>query len=225
MVLVNIYYKILIIMKQLNTKPIYRTYYVNGGIIYEIKNSTQPVSDTHAIIYDETKTFPSLWYTSKKDDEIYKYYLDSLITDGDKLSSGAFTKLCHECSPEADKTPFEYFKYLCEKQISTVIGDSAPKYGYKYYYDPANKINRLDKLGVPVYMFKQNYETLITDNTFKATNGKANVSIAASDLIDFTEAKYNSLLSDEILRRAKEAANSVAKKYSKKVDELTLTDM
>lgn len=212
-------------MKQLSTKPIYRTYYVNNSIIYEIKNSTKPVSDTHAIIYDENKTFPSLWYTSKKDDETYKYYLDSLITDGDKLSSDAFTKVCHEIPGEPDKTPFNYFKFLCENQISTVIADSAPKYGYKYYYDPANKINRLDKLGVPVYMFKQNYETLVTDNTFKATNGKTTVSIATSDLIDFTEAKYNSLLSDEILRRAKEAANSVVKKYSKKVDELALTDM
>lgn len=221
-------------MKQLNTKPIYRTYYVKNNIIFDIKNSTQPVSDTCAVIYDETKTFPSLWYTSKKDDEIYKYYLDSLITDGDKLTvitaqggskSTAFTKDCHEITGEPEKTPFDYFKYLCEQQISTVIADSAPKYGYKYYYDSANNINRLDKLGVPVYMFKQNYSNLITDNTFKATNGSSTIDVTESNLINFTEAKYNSLLEAEILRRAKEAANSVVKKYGKQVDTLTLKNI
>ena len=39
-------------MRQLSTKPIYRTYYVNDGIIYDIKNSIKPVTDTHAIIYN-----------------------------------------------------------------------------------------------------------------------------------------------------------------------------
>ena len=208
-------------MKQLSTKPIYRTYYVNDGIIYDIKNSTQPVSDTHAIIYNENSSFPNLRYEDKQQ-VTHIFYLDSLITDGDKLSNGAFSKVCHEIEGEPDKTPFEYYKYLCERQIAKVITDTANSNSYKYYYDPSNNINRLNLLGVPEYMFKQNYEKLVNNNRMDASNGATIVTLKANNLIDFTEANYNKWLGDEVLRRAKEAANNVANKYGKKVKTLEL---
>lgn len=211
-------------MRQLSTKPIYRTYYVNGGIIYDIKNSIQPVTDTHAIIYNENSSFPNLRYEDKQQ-VTHIFYLDSLITDGDKLSSGAFSKVCHEIEGEPDKTPFEYYKYLCERQIASAITDTVLSKDYKYYYDPSNNINRLNLLGVPEYMFKQNYANLVSSNHMDTFNGAVIVGLTANDLIDFTEAKYNSLLNEEILRRAKDAANKVANKYGKKVNTLTLTNI
>jgi len=215
-------------MRQLNTKPIYRTYYVNGGIIYDIKNSIQPVTDTHAIIYNENSSYPYIWIRDKRGQgsETY-YYLDSLITDGDKLSNGAFSKVCHEIEGEPDKTPFEYYKYLCERQIASAITDTVLSKDYKYYYDPENGINRLSLLGVPEYMFLQNYDAIIDGSGFRISDGREAKLVHKTDglLIDFTEAKYNSLLNEEILRRAKDAANKVANKYGKKVNTLTLTNI
>lgn len=216
-------------MKQLSAKPIYRTYYVNSNIIYDIKNSIQPVTDTHAIICDENSSFPNIRYEDKQG-VTHIFYLDSLITDGDKLTvttqdetkTTAFTKVCHEISGEPDKTPFDYFKYLCERQIAKVITDTANSNGYKYYYDPSKGVDRLSFLGVPDYMFKQNYAKLVNNNRMDASNGATIVTLKANNLIDFTEANYNKWLGDEVLRRAKEAANNVANKYGKKVKTLEL---
>ena len=211
-------------MKNIITSPLYRTYYVNGGIIYEIKKTTVPTTDTHAIIYDDGSSFPYLTYTDKNTEIKYTYYLDSLIGDGDKLNSGAFSKICHEISGEPEKTPFEYFKYLCEQQIASTIADTVNYRSYSFYYDPENGINKLTWLGVPEYMFSQNYDDLIESGTFKESNGAQPNNVAKSSLINFTEEKYNQLLADEILRRTTEAANGVANQYGKKVATLTLTN-
>lgn len=208
-------------MKQLKTNPLYRTYFVNGTIIYEIRNTTAPSTDVHAIIYSSGSSFPYLFFEDKEGNE-HTYYLDSLIEDGDKLSSGAFSKTCHDVEGEPVKTPFEYFKTLCERQIANVITNNVGIKKYSDYYDPTNNVNKLSTLGVPNYMFKQNYDAIINSNTFKESNGSQVNSVPKSKVIDFTEEKYNQLIEDEILRRAKEAANSVANKFDKKVDTLTL---
>lgn len=209
-------------MKQLNTYPLKRTYYVNDGIIYNIVNSTAKTSDSHAKIYDGSKTFPHLTYKSKEEGD-YIYYLDSLIEDGDKLDDfGAFSKVCHEIDGEPEKTPFEYFKYLCEMQISKVIADN-PDRNYDFYY--GESINRLDVLGVPMYMFKQNYDGLIYNNMFGESDGHNDRSVTKNDVIDFTKEKYDELLENEIKRRAKAAANAAIKRYDKEVNELTIKDI
>ena len=69
-------------------------------------------------------------------------------------------------------------------------------------------------------MFQQNYDKYTY--TIRTKFGALPEAIAKSKLINFTEAKYNSLLSDEIMRRTKEAANNVANKYGKKVKTLEL---
>ena len=220
-------------MIQLNTYPIYRTYYVNNETIYDISYDTQPVTDTHAIVYGKNSSYPYIWIRDKRGQgsETY-YYLDSLITDGDKLKKNAqeetenataFSKVCHEISGEPEKTPFDYFRYLCERQIAAVITDTKSN-GYKYYYDPENGINRLSFLGVPEYMFLQNYDAIINGSGFRISDGHEAKLVHKTDglLIDFTEAKYNTLLNEEILRRAKDAANKVANEYGKKVKTLTL---
>ena len=94
-----------------------------------------------------------------------------------------------------------------------------------YFYDPENGINRLIFLGVPEYMFKQNYDGLIKSNSFKASDGSSNISVPKSMLIDFSEETYNQLLNEEIQKRAKDAANKVLNRYGKKVNTLTVTDM
>lgn len=211
-------------MKSIKVYPLYRTYFVNSDIIYEIKNTTDETTDVHAKIYDENSSFPYLEYEDKNGVK-YKYYLDSLITDGDKLNNGAFKKVCHEFEGEPEKTPFEYFKAICEKQIAEKSADLAPDRGYEYFYDPENGINRLIFLGIPEYMFQQNYDDLINGNSFKASDGSSNISVSKSMLIDFSEETYNQLLSEEIQKRAKDAANKVLNRYGKKVDTLTVTDM
>ena len=115
---------------------------------------------------------------------------------------------------------FSYYVYLCERQIAGVIADTANSNGYKYYYDPSNNINRLSLLGVPEYMFQQNYDkyTYRLRTKFNTTP----TTIAKASLIDFSEAKYKSLLNEEIMRRTKEAANNVANRYGKKVKTLEL---
>jgi len=208
-------------MKQLKTDPIYRTYYVNSNIIYEIKNSIAPTSDTHAVIYKKGSSFPLITFSNKKTEIVYKYYLDSLIEDGDKLNGGVFTKVCHEFTGEPEKTPFEYFKSLCEKQIASIITDSSNNRDYSFYYDPDNNINRLSLLGVPEYMFAQNYDDY---GAFKESDGKTTTDVTKSKLIDFTQATYNQLLSDEIYNRTLKAANDVAYQYNKKVKTLELQD-
>lgn len=211
-------------MKQLKTNPIYCTYFVNSSIIYEIKYTTASTTDTHAIIYKEGSSFPYLTYEDKNTGVKYTYYLDSLIGDGDKLNSRAFSKICHEISGEPEKTPFEYFKYLCERQIASNIAYTASYRDYSFYYDPSKGINRLTWLGAPDYMFKQNYDDIINGSTFLESNGVQVNNVRKNNVIDFTEEKYNQLLADEILRRTTDAANEVANQYGKKVDTLTLTN-
>jgi hypothetical protein len=211
-------------MKSLKIKPTYCTYYVNDGTIYDIVGGTKPVTDAHAIIYDKDNMFPYLRYEDKKG-VTHFYYLDSLIEDGDKLVSGSFKKVCHEISGEPLKRPFEYFKYLCERQIASYIADAGKKFNYSYYYDPNNNINRLSLLGVPEYMFQQNYNAIIESNHFDESDGKTGEQIQKANLINFTEAECNRLLEEEILRRAKDAANKVALSYDKEVKTLELQDI
>lgn len=234
MVLVNIYYKILRIMKNLKTVPHYCTYYANGGVIYKIEESTKPNTDTHAIVFEKRENYdnnhPDLrsYFSTKKDGELTPtlHYLDGLVEDGDKISKEAdseiFKKVCHECSPEGEKDLFSYYVYLCERQIASAITNNYKTLKYKDIYDPSNNVNKLSMLGVPEYMYQQNYDKYTY--TIRTKFGTLPETIAKSKLINFTEAKYNSLLSDEILRRTKEAANNVANKYDKKVDTLTLTN-
>lgn len=220
-------------MKQLNSKPHYCTYYANNGIIYKIENSVKPNTDTHAIVFENLDVYDndhpdlSSFFNTRKNGESVSavHCLDSLVEDGDKINHETdggeiFKKVCHECSPEGEKDLFSYYIYLCERQIAKVITDTANSNSYKYYYDPSNNINRLSLLGVPEYMFQQNYDkyTYRLRTKFNTTP----TTIAKSKLIDFTETKYNSLLNEEILRRAKEAANNVANKYGKKVKTLEL---
>ena len=211
-------------MKKLSTSPIYRTYYVNNSIIYDIKYGTKSTSDEHAIIYNENSSFPNLRYEDKYGNT-HIYYLDSLIEDGDKLTNKAFVKVCHSIQGEPEKTPFEYFKYLCERQIASVIASTALSNGYSYYYNSNEGVNRLGLLGVPNYMLKQNYNDLVSSNRMDTSNGAVITALKANDLIDFSEQKYNQLLNEEILRRAKEATNNAVRKYNKKVNTLTLIDI
>ena len=224
-------------MKQLNTKPIYRTYYVNSNIIYNIVNSTAATTDIHALIYKEGSSFPVIRYQDKKEVN-HIFYLDSLIGDGDKLidveyqgeilPNKGFRKVCHEITGEPEKKPYEYFKYLCEQQIAKTIADN--NYPYSHYYDSAKGVNKLEELGVPSWMFKQNLDKLVYRygnlDTYRmdASDG-AILEDIYNNLIDFTEAKYNSLLNDEIFKRAKDAANNAVKRYGKKVNTLTLTNI
>jgi hypothetical protein len=212
-------------MKQLISNPLYRTYFVNNGIIYEIKNTTGETTDTHAKIYNEGSSFPYIFYEDKGG-ITHIFYLDSLITDGDKLEDdGSFKKVCHEFEGEPEKTPFEYFKALCEKQIAEKIADLAPEQGYSYFYNPENNVNRLVFLGVPDYMLQQNYDSIINGSEFRESDGAQVNWVRKENVINFNEETYNQLLEAEVLKRAKDAANKVANRYSKKVDALTLIDM
>lgn len=212
-------------MKQLKQKPFYGTYFVNNTVIYAISDSTAATSDEHATIYSVNtadEKFPKISFKSKDGCDV-SYYLDSLITDGDKLTEGAFVKVCHECSPEAEKNPFDYFKFLCENQISETIGNNNRP--YSFYYDAAAGINRLDILGVPLYMLTQTFDDVVDGGQLKVTDGTTEQIKAKTNVIDFTEEKFNALLNDEILKRARQAANNAIKKYNKEVDNLTIKNI
>lgn len=214
-------------MKNLKTVPHYCTYYVNGGVIYKIEESTKPNSDTHAIVYkkDGDKPLDAYFTTTETGTSKKNYhYLDALVEDGDKLSTTndteVFKKVCHECSNEEEKDLFSYYVYLCERQIASAIANYYKTLKYKDLYNPSKNVNKLSILGVPEYMFKQNSSKYTY--TLKTKYKTAEASMASSNLIDFTEAKYNTLLSEEIMRRTKEAANNVANGYDKKVKTLVL---
>lgn len=212
-------------MKQLKQKPFYGTYFVNNTVIYAISDSTASTSDIHATVYDTNtaeEKFPKISFKSKDGCDV-SYYLDSLITDGDKLTEGAFVKVCHECSPEAEKNPFDYFKFLCENQISETIGNNNRP--YSFYYDASAGINRLDILGVPLYMLTQTFDDVVDGGQLKVTDGTTEQIKAKTNVIDFTEEKFNTLLNDEILKRARQAANNAIKKYNKEVDNLTIKNI
>lgn len=210
-------------MKQLSTKPLYRTYYVNDNVIYNIANGTSSVTDSHAIIYNENSSFPYIQYNGQDKEE--RYYLDSLIVDGDKLNDGAFIKTCHECSPETELSPYDYFKYLCEEQIMTVIYNY-PERLYSYYYDEEKNVNRIKEFVVPLYMIKQTVNTVVHGRPIRICDGK-NVTgiIQFENLIDLTEEKYNEMREVAILKKATQAANNAIVNCKKVVDTITLKDV
>ena len=224
-------------MKQLSTYPIYRTFYAKRGIIYAIENSIKPNSDEHAIIYDENDAHgltSKIILFDKNGTYIKSYSLDSLVEDGDEITSNdnpipyGFMKNCHTCSSETNLTLYDYYKHLCEQQIAKVIADTAQSNGYKYYYDESKGINRLSLLGVPDFMFTQNYPDYSDTQEAIGVCIKCDGSLDyynKMQLINFTKAKYNRLLNEEIYRRAKKAANNAINKYGKQVGTLTLIDM
>lgn len=209
-------------MKQLSTKPLYRTYYVNNNVIYNIANGTSPVIDSHAIIYNENSSFPYIAFNGYDKEEAY--YFDSLIVDGDKLNNGAFIKTCHECSPESELSPYNYFKFLCKEQIMSVIANY-PERLYSYYYDQNNNVNRMKDFGVPLYMIKQTVNTVVNGRPIRISDGRNITNLDDNDLIDLTEETYSIMRENAILKKATKAANNAIANCNKIVDTITLKDI
>lgn len=98
-------------MKQLGNNLIQRIYYVNSGVIYNIGPIVSN-PDAHAVVItdEEDNKIEKLFVDSQK------LYFDALIEDGDKYTSGSFTKTVHELEPTVSSTTYyNYYLFLCEQ--------------------------------------------------------------------------------------------------------------
>ena len=140
-------------MKTLSTSYISQFYYINTGVIFNIKeydDGDPCATDSNSI----SGNIPSITVTNTgvTTSKTEKLYLDVYIEDGDTYSSNTFKKTIHKLSgeetpAETSKTFQEYYKDLCEKEIEEGILTNINE-DYDWF------INHLDVLGVPKFMIK-----------------------------------------------------------------------
>ena len=130
-------------MKNLSTSYISQYYYVNTGVIFNIKSYDD--GDPCAIYSNSISgSIPSI--TMSKGDEIQKLYLDVYIEDGDTYKSNVFKKTVHG-EVEESVTFTEYYRRLCEKEMEKGILNNIGE-DYAWFE------NNLSVLGIPMYMIE-----------------------------------------------------------------------
>ncbi len=205
-------------MKQLNNFLLERTYYVINGIIYNIGGLVYK-PDSHGVVIsadtngDNTK-IEKIFVNGKK------YFLDSLIEDGDTYSSDEFKKTVHEndtTSGAKTMTYFDYYKFLCEEQLKQAIADNA---NLTYEELVVTKITDgqtektvfgkyFDRLGIPEFMITQ-YKQVYPNST--VTTGKTEAG-ATANFINLDEATFKDLKKKEVAKRLYDNAEELANGY------------
>lgn len=205
----------MITLKNESTK---QYYFVKDNVIFNI-SSTNSSGDkcAHEVgggVNDES--LPSInvkliqGTKVKSDDD---YYLDVLISDGDKCKEmvgdeiKSFEKTDHKT--ESGITFCEYYISLCEEQIKETIINNKNK-DYSYYSE------HLNELGIPEWMFKNSNES---DTYYKVSSSETSEEIEG---IDFTEELYDSLKEKGVIELSLKAANDKAKTFNYIVKNTTL---
>ena len=193
---------------QLNNFLIERVYYVKNSVIYNIGGLVYKPDSCGVVISADTQT-----KDNDKIDKIYvnndKYFLDILIEDGDKYESNTFSKLVHGENPEVYKGLFDYYKYICDKEIRKGIIDNANLTYEELVVTSDGKIGKFfDRLGVPEFMVKQTAEIL----NLTVKTGKTSAESTAQ-LIDLTKAEFNKMKKEETAKKIDETAQGIANSY------------
>jgi hypothetical protein len=184
-------------MEQLKKDYLKQYYYVNNGVIFNIKKYDD--GDDCAIYSEDIKdNIP--YITVKKQvqegetSEPYKLYLDIYIADGDDYAENTFKKKIHPTEGTTSKVTFqEYYKTLCENEVYLNV--------LRYFEKDFTWFSKnLNVLGIPMYM--------ISGQGYQVTGIKQ---------IQF-DASYLSTLKDTIAKEeTKKAAEKTAKSLGYKL--------
>jgi hypothetical protein len=183
-------------MEQLKKDYLKQYYYVNNGVIFNIKKYND--GDDCAVYAESVSgNIPSIEVTEKPQEgetsTPYKLYLDLYIADGDSYSGNVFKKKIHSDGETSQITFQEYYKTLCEKEVYINVLRFFEK-----DFDWFN--NNLYVLGIPMYMLSGQGYTV---------TGITQISFTAS---------YLSTLKDKIAKdEATKAAKNKAKELGYKV--------
>lgn len=154
------------------------------------------------------ESLPKIKTVRIKDNTTIYYFLDVLISDGDKCvedtNKFSFTKTDHKVNPEKDIKFSDYYVSLCLQEMKdNIIGNKDKDYTYF--------ANNLSMLGIPEWMFKDNGYT-IEDSEESDT----------FEQIEFTQELYKSLKEEGVIDLALKAAKDKAKPYGYNVTNTTL---
>jgi hypothetical protein len=230
-------------MEKLLTNSLKLYYYVVNDTIFNISNANinqdpcAKLCGNGGTVKDESEStkLPYIIYTDTTGGESTDvgYWLQSLIDDGDEYKDDKFKKLNHELittttpeggtptSTETKQTYIEYFKFLCEKEIKSVLlANPSTKIDTTV---PDSLISQM-KGAIPGWMVKSNGYTL------KSTNEDLTAEQLEKIQIDVKDATYiKGLLSTAIKELAISSANNALRPYGKKlgscVDDACIVDI
>ena len=239
-------------MEKLLTNSLKLYYYVANDTIFNISNANinqdpcAKLCGNGGTVKDESEStkLPYIIYTDTTGGESTDvgYWLQSLIDDGDEYKDDKFTKLNHELittttpeggtptSTETKQTYIEYFKFLCEKEIKSVLlANPSTKIDTTV---PDSLISQM-KGAIPGWMVKDNGYTLKSTNEYVQDAAQTGPSVAdwlAAKQIDVKNATYiKGLLSTAIRELAISSANNALRPYGKKlgscVDDACIVDI
>lgn len=205
-------------MEKLLTNSLKLYYYVANDTIFNISNANinqdpcAKLCGNGGTVKDESGStkLPYIIYTDATGGESTDvgYWLQSLIDDGDEYKDNKFKKLNHESS-DTKQTYIEYFKFLCEKEIKSVLlANPSTKIDTTV---PDSLISQM-KGAIPGWMVKDNGYTL------KSTNEDLTAEQLEAIQIDLKDATYiKGLLSTAIRELAISSANNALRPYGKKL--------
>jgi len=191
-------------MKQLKTYEVYGYYKVKDGVVYEICKGTTKDEDPCIISgADYNPYFRVMWGSG--DETVVKYYLDSLIKDGDTFSKnreGWFEKTKHMKDGDVSVDLGQYFYDLCVEELENQIMNT-------YYFKSYEWLNtHKDSLNIPLFMFKGVATSVQCEGATPKT-------------IDFTEAWVEEKKKEWVKKRVIEASDEAAGKYSFRLTDST----
>ena len=226
-------------MEKLLTNSLKLYYYVANDTIFNISNANinqdpcAKLCGNGGTVKDESGStkLPYIIYTDATGGESTDvgYWLQSLIDDGDEYKNNKFKKLNHESS-DTKQTYIEYFKFLCEKEIKSVLlANPSTKIDTTV---PDSLISQM-KGAIPGWMVKDNGYTLKSTNEYVQDETQTGPSVAdwlAAKQIDVKDATYiKGLLSTAIRELAISSANNALRPYGKKlgscVDDACIVDI
>lgn len=163
--------------------------YVKDGVIFDIMLSDN--GDSCVVpITEETVPYVTV--------DGIKLYFDGYIEDGDTYTvSGGFKKTVHNAKKDEEKssTYQDYYRSLCEETIKQSIIN-------KYYLTYNDFIDKLGRLGIPVWMLVQDLDQTEVEGIEK---------------INFTEEYYNESKEESIKELALKSASNTTEKYGYKL--------
>ena len=213
-------------MEKLLTNSLKLYYYVANNTIFNISNTNinqdpcAKLCGNGGTVRDESGStkLPYIIYTDTTRDESTDvgYWLQSLIDDGDEYKDNKFKKLNHELS-DTKQTYIEYFKFLCEKEIKSVLlANPSTKIDTTV---PDSLISQMKSV-IPEWMVKDNGYTLKSTNEYTPSGEGAQTvkDWLAAKQIDVKNATYiKGLLSTAIRELAISSANNALRPYGKKL--------
>lgn len=177
-------------MKKLDTKATNKWFFIKDCVIFDIKESDYGDS---CAVQGTDDTIPCITVMKEQSGTESRYFLDSLVKNGDKCDTAStpytFTKTIHGASPEGSATLSEYYRTLVIQAIKLFV-----KANFKKGYDDIKRLLVVN--GIPAWCL----------------SGEG-YSAEGFDQVDFTEELFNQLKDKIVWEETTEAARKVAEGY------------